>query len=364
MEHTLGKRALNRATLARQMLLAREKMKVAAAVERLAGMQAQVPKPPFIGLWSRLENFKREDLRRAVEKHEVVRATMMRATLHLMSRRDYLAFRAPLQPMLSRGSSSVLRDRAKFDLDALLRDARELFEERPRTFDELRRHLLTLHPKEDERAMGYAIRMHLPLIQVPENTPWSWPASATFAVAESWLGESIAKDATPDALVLRYLAAFGPATIADFQTWSGLQAMKPVFERLRGKLVTFRDERKRELFDLPKAPRPDESTLAPVRFLPEYDNLLLAHDDRSRVIADDHRKRIFTPNLRILATFLADGVVAGSWSIVRKKKAATAKIEPYVKLTKRVRDDVAKEAEALLRFAEEDAETFAVEFAG
>jgi len=363
MEHTLSQRALNRATLSRQMLLAREKVKVAAAVERLAGMQAQIPKPPFIGLWSRLENFEREDLRRAVEKHEVVRATMMRATLHLMSRRDYLAFRAPLQPMLSRGASSILRDRAKFDLDALLRDATELFEERPRTFDELRRHLIALHPKQDERAMGYAVRMHLPLIQVPEDTTWSWPASATFAVAETWLGEPIAKDAKPNDLVLRYLAAFGPASVADFQTWSGLQAMKPVFEQLRPKLVTFRDERKRELFDLPKAPRPDEATPAPVRFLPDYDNLLLAHADRSRVIADDHRKRIFTANLRIWATFLVDGVVAGAWTVIRKKKSAVVKLDAFGKLTKKVRDEVAKEGEAVLRFAEEDAETFGVEFA-
>src|SRR5258708_4175137 len=177
MELTLSKRALNRATLARQLLLAREKVKVAAAIERLAGMQAQVPRPPFIGLWSRVENFKRDDLKRAVEKREVVRATMMRGTLHLMSRRDYIALRAPLQPMLTRGMSAVLRNRADFDLDTLMGDASDFFHGQPRTFDELRRHLIQLHPKHDERAMGYAIRMHLPLIQVPEETTWSWPAS-------------------------------------------------------------------------------------------------------------------------------------------------------------------------------------------
>ena len=348
MEHTLSQRALNRATLARQMLLAREKVKVVAAVERLAGMQAQVPKPPFIGLWSRIENFKREDLKRAIDKHEVVRATMMRGTLHLMSRRDYLATRASLQPMLSKGMSAVLRSRADFDLEQVIRDARDHFHGQPCTFDELRKHLIKLHPKFDERAMGYAVRMHLPLIQVPDESRWSWPASASFAVAESWLGEPISTDAKAHTLALRYFAAFGPASVADFQTWSGLQQMKSVVDELRPKLVTFRDERGRELFDLPKAPRPDEDTPAPVRFLPDYDNLLLAHDDRSRVISDADRKRVFTPNLRIWSTFLVDGFVAGMWSIEKKK----INLEPFAKLSKKVREEVDAEAKALVDFVE------------
>jgi len=360
MEHTLGKRALNRATLARQMLLKREKAKPAAVVERLAGMQAQVPKPPFIGLWTRIENLKRDDVKRAIEKRELVRGTMMRATLHLMSRRDYIAFRAPLQPMLTKGMSAVLRNRADFDLDTVLRDSRAFFDHEPRTFDELRKHLLQLHPKFDERAMGYGVRMHLPLLMVPDNSTWSWPANSKFAVAETWLDEPIAPDQRPHDLVLRYLAAFGPATVSDFQNWSGLASVRSVFDELRPKLVTFRDDRKRELFVLPKAPRPDESTEAPLRFLPEYDNILLGHDDRSRIVADEHRKRIFTPNLRILSAFLVDGFVAGAWSIERKKKSATLKIEPFVKLTKKVRDQLEEEGDALLRFAEADAEGFAI----
>jgi hypothetical protein len=360
MEHTLSKRALNRATLARQMLLKREKAKPVAVVERLAGMQAQVPKPPFIGLWTRIENLKRDDVKRAVDKRELVRGTMMRATLHLMSRDDYIAFRAPLQPMLAKGMSAVLRGRADFDLDTVLRDARKFFDHQPRTFDELRKHLIQLHPNFDERAMGYGIRMHLPLLMVPDESTWSWPANSKFAIAETWLGEPIAADQKPHALVLRYLAAFGPASVADFQNWSGLASVRSVFDELRSKLVTFRDDRKRELFDLPKAPRPDESTEAPIRFLPEYDNILLGHDDRSRIVADEHRKRIFTANLRILSSFLVDGVVAGGWSIERKKKSATLKLEPFVKITKRVRDQLEEEGEALLRFCEPDAEAFAI----
>ena len=349
MEQSLSKRALNRATLARQMLLAREKAKPVAAVERLAGMQAQVPKPPFIGLFSRLAGFKRVDLRRAIEKREVVRATMMRGTLHLMSRRDYIAFRAPLQPMLTRGYVSVLRGRADFDVDTIVREARAFLDGQPHTFEEVRQHLIRKYPKYDERAMGYAVRMQLPLIQVPDDSTWSWPASSAFAIAESWLGEPIANDAKPHNLALRYLAAFGPASVADFQTWSGLPSMRAVFEELRPKLVTFRDERGRELFDLAKAPRPDEATPAPVRFLPEYDNLLLAHDDRSRVIADEHRQRVSTANLRILSTFLVDGFVAGAWSVEKK----AIKIEPFVKLSKKARDEVQNEADALRRFMED-----------
>jgi hypothetical protein len=324
-------RALNRATLARQMLLAREKVKVVAAIERLAGMQAQLARPPFIGLWTRIEGFKRDDLRKAIAKRDVVRATMMRGTIHLMSRRDYLAFRAPLQPMLTR----ALRTPATFDPD----EARAFFAE-PRTFDDLRKHLLQRDPKADERAIAYAIRMHLPLIQVPTDAEWSYPGQAGFTVVESWLGESIADDAKPHALALRYFAAFGPASVADLQSWSGLGAMKSVVEELRPKLRVFRDASGKELFDLPKAPRPDEETPAPVRFLPEYDNLLLAFADRSRIIAAEHRPRIFTPNLVVPPTFLVDGFVAGTWKIERKE----VKLDPFVKLSKKTRDELMNEA--------------------
>jgi winged helix DNA-binding protein len=336
---TLTNRALNRATLARQMLLQREKVKPVAAIERLMGMQAQLARPPFIGLWTRIEDFKRDDLRRAIEKRDVVRATMMRGTIHLMSRRDYLAFRAPLQPMLTRG----MRGPVKFDLGA----GRDFFAE-PRTFDDLRKHLLKHDPDVDERKVAYAIRLHLPLIQVPTDAAWSYPGQADFTLVESWLGEPIADDAKPHALVLRYLAAFGPAGVADFQSWSGLAAMKAVFDELRPKLRLFRDEKGRELFDLPKAPRPDEETPAPVRFLPEYDSLLLAFAERARIIDAEHRKRIFTPNLVVPATFLVDGVIAGMWKIDGKK----LKLDPFVKLSKKMKDELAAEGDALLQFVQ------------
>jgi hypothetical protein len=355
---TLTTRQLNRALLARQMLLSREEGTAPAAVERLAGMQAQLARPPFVGLWTRLQGFRRGDLLDALNRREIVRVTAMRGTLHLMSAADYLRLRGTLQPMLSRGMQSILRERATaLDLQALEEEARAFFGGAPATFDALRDHLKAQHPEGDERAMAYAIRMHLPLVQVPVDTPWGFPAAADFAMAEPWLGTKIPLAPQPaHALVRRYLAAFGPATPGDAQAWSGLQGLREVFESLRPELVTFRDERKRELFDLPDAPRPPEDTPAPVRFLPEFDNIVLAHDDRTRVIADEHRPKVVLKNLQVRATFLVDGFVAGTWKIERKKKVASLILEPFGKLARQTLVALEKEGDALLRFVEEDAE--------
>jgi hypothetical protein len=352
----LTTRALGRATLARQMLLAREKTTALDAIERLAGLQAQVPRPPFLGLWTRLARFRAEDLGRLVHDRKAVRATMMRGTLHLVSTRDYLAWRPVLQPMLTAAMAGVLRDRARdLDLDGVARAARACLDERPRTFEELRDVLGRAWPGGDERAMGYAVRTHLPLVQVPTDTRWGWPAAACFAAAESWIGQPVGRDTDAKDLVLRYLAAFGPASVADAQAWSGLRALAGTFEALRPKLRVFRDDRGRELFDLPKAPRPDADTPAPVRLLPEYDNLLLAHADRRRVIADEHRPKVVTANLRILATFLVDGLVAGTWRIERARASATLVLEPLGPVARAARPQVEEEAAALLAFAESDA---------
>ena len=358
MTDILTTRQLNRATLARQMLLSREAMTATAAVERLAGMQAQVARPPFVGLWTRLDGFRRQDLAEPLRRREIVRVTAMRGTLHLMSAADYLAFRGALQPMLSKGMQSILRERLQnLDMDALRAEARALFGGKPATFDALRDHFKSKNPAADERAMAYAIRMHLPLVQVPTQDAWAFPAAADFALADDWLGKTILLEEAPaHTLVRRYLAAFGPATPRDAQVWSGLQSLRAAFEELRPELVTFRDERKRELFDLPEAPRPGEDTPAPVRFLPEFDNLVLAHDDRTRVIADEHRPKVVLKNLQVRATFLVDGFVAGAWKVERKKKAATLILEPFGKLAKKITAELEREGEALIRFLEPDAE--------
>lgn len=352
---------MNRATLARQMLLQREKATPVAVVERLAGMQAQLARPPFVGIWSRLQGFAAADLIKAIDRREIVRGTLMRGTLHLVSRKDYLAFRPVLQPALAAGLRAILKERAdKLDFDGLVAAGRAYFGAEPRTFDELRAHLTERFPKGDERAMGYAVRMHLPLVQTPvTGAQWAYPASSDFAVAEAWLDAPL-KKADPRAFAVRYLAAFGPARPDDLKTWSGVSNAREIFEALRPQLVTFTDERGREVFDLPKAPRPDEDEVAPVRFLPEFDNLLLAYADRTRFIAKEHRPRIASRNLFVPATFLVDGAIRGTWRVERKRKSASLVVEPFLPLAKATRRELAQEGEALLRFLEPDAESFAI----
>jgi hypothetical protein len=336
---------------------------VAEAVERLAGMQAQEPRHPYVGLWTRVEGFEREQLHDALQAREVVRATLMRATLHLLSARDYASFRAALEPALAGAMRGLGKRGEGLDLEALLPVAHAALEDRPRGFKELRALLSEAFPDVNERALGYATRLRLPLVMVPTDDRWGFPSVSDFALADDWLGRLSAvddDDAAAEALALRYLAAFGPATAADMQTWSGLKGMKPVLEGLRGELAVFEDEGGRELFDLPDAPRPDGDAPAPVRFLPDFDNLVLSHADRTRIMADEHRGAVVTKNLRVRATFLVDGFVTGTWKVERKGRSATLLIEPFRKLTKRARDDLTAEADALLRFVEPDAERYEV----
>lgn len=368
---TLTLRELNRATLARQMLLAREKTTPLDVIERLFGMQAQLPRPPFVGLWSRLAKVEREEVLRLFHDRAVVRATLMRVTIHLMTAKDYVRFRPALQPALTSGMRSALGVRAKgLDIDALVRAARAFFARRPATFHELRGAIATPGATLDERAMAYAVRTHLPLVQVPTDATWGFPGNADFALAESWLGDRYApkvkaqsqEEATRE-LVRRYLAAFGPATVADAQAWSGHRGLAPVFEQLRPKLAVFRDEKGRELFDLPKAPRPDAEVEAPVRFLPEFDNVLLAHADRSRVLGAVPKSRIFLAAARALPAFTVDGMVAGAWRLETVKTRTTLVVEPFAALARSAQRPLAEEAERLARFLGEDTTTFDVRVA-
>jgi hypothetical protein len=354
-------RELNRATLARQLLLERSTLTPLAAIERLVAMQAQVARPPFIGLWTRVAKFTREQLTTLLHDRKVVRVTALRATLHLMSARDYVALRPALQPMLTQIRQALLKQRAAaIDVPKLSAYAATLL---PATFDQLRPQLAKKFTTADERALGYAVRTQLPLVQLPTTADrWAFPASAQFAAAATYLDKPIATTAAePHELVRRYLAAFGPASVKDAQTWSGIRDLKPTFEALRAELVTFRDdETKRELFDLPTAPRPPASTPAPTRFLPDFDNLVLGHDDRRRIVSDADRKHIVTKNLLVKATFLVDGFVAGTWTIERKKATATLRLTPFAPLKKPARAELEREAEPLLRFVEPDATSFAV----
>jgi hypothetical protein len=326
-------------------------------------MQAQLARPPYIGLWSRVSGFRAADLTRLARERKVVRGTLMRATLHLVSTRDYLGLRPLLQPMLSREFQRVLHDRVPgLEIDPVLVAARVCLEEQPCTFNEVRAVIAKKWPKLDQRALGYAVRTHLPLVQVPTDTPWGWPGAAAFAVAESWLGKALGKGWDARELVLRYLAAFGPAAPRDAEMWSGLTKLRDAFEALRPRLRVFRDEKGRELLDLPRAPRPPADRPAPARFLPDYDNLMLGHADRTRIVPEVHRARLATTNLRVVSTFLVDGFVAGAWRASRARSAAVLALEPFESFSRKVRAELTAEGGRLLRFAEPDARTFEVRF--
>jgi hypothetical protein len=335
-------------------------------VGRLAGLQAQVASPPYVGLWTRLKGFGREELTRLMQERLVVRATLMRATLQLMSAEDYLLLRPALQPALTRSMRSITGKRLDgVDVDRLVGAAREFFEEEPRTFADLRPLLSGLEPDRDQSALAYAVRTNLPLVQVPSGGVWGYSGKAPFTTPERWLGQSPSGSEDPRDLVLKYLAAFGPATVRDVQTWSGRTQLKQPVEDLKPELRTFSDEKGNELFDIPEAPLPSEDTPAPPRFMPDYDNLVLSHVERERVVPEEHRKKVFLPAARVRATFLIDGFVRGAWKIEKTKKTATLLIEPFEPLSTENREALVTEGEQLVRFVAEPqgAETFEVRFA-
>jgi hypothetical protein len=363
-DRILTLRALNRATLARQMLLERAALPIAEAVERAAGLQAQVPAPPFVGLWTRLPDFGRDDLTALLERREIVRATLMRSTIHLVTADDYALFRPALQPALDRALSAFFGKRAKgLDAERIVSAARASLEEEPRTFAELRGLLSGLYPGADPDAMGYVVRTRLPLVQIPSGA-WGYSGNIRYTLAEDWLERPLAD---PEMgfrhLVHRYLAAFGPATVQDLQAWSGLVRLKDWMEELRPELRAYRDERGRELLDLPDAPLPDPDRPVPPRFMPEYDNLVLSHADRTRVIADADRPKVFLSAGRVRSTILVDGFVRGAWGIERARGSATLLIEPFAPLAKEERSALAQEGERLVRFVEDGAESVDVRFA-
>jgi len=353
----IDRRALGRATLARQMLLERADVPVVGAVERLVGLQAQAVYSPYYGLWSRVAGFEPDDLASLLLDRRVVRIAVMRGTVHLVSADDCLVLRPLTQPLYDRDlrtSPQYAADLAGLDLAAVAEAARALVDDAPRTAAELRTLLAERWPRHAPAALAHAARGLLPLVQVPPRAVWGRSGQARLTTAEAWLGRPLAVDPSPGDMVLRYLAAFGPASVADAQVWSGLTRLKDVFEGLRPGLRAFRSEAGVELFDLPDAPRPGPDVPAPVRFLPDFDNLLRSHADRTRVISDQDRKGIATKNGVTPHAVLVDGEFAGTWRVERDGAAARLAVSPVRALAAADRAAVAEEGARLLAFAAAD----------
>jgi len=351
----LSPRALNRATLARQSLLRRTKMTAVRALEHLVGMQAQAPDAPYVGLWTRLTAFHVNELAELITKRRAVRVPLMRATIHLVSARDCLELRPVVQVVLERSFSGqeFARNLSGADLESVKAAGRALLDEAPRTRAELGPLLGTRWPDLDSTTLAHAISYLVPLVQVPPRGVWGKGGPASWAPAESWLDRPLNTETSPENLILRYLGAYGPATVKDVQLWSGLTRLSEVTDRLRPRLRTFRDDHGRELYDLPDAPRPDPDTPAPPRFLPEYDNLLLSHQDRERFIPDGRRVPLPPGNGGRYGTLLVSGLFLGTWKMTRQGAAATLQVEPFVPLPEQ--DAIAQEGEGLLAFAAADA---------
>jgi Winged helix DNA-binding domain len=361
----LSRRALNRATLERQLLLRRAQLSPLAAVEHLVGMQAQVPLNPYTGLWSRLEGFRPEELGRLLEERKLVRINVMRGTLHLVTAEDCLLLRPLMQPVLDgqlKRHGEHKAALADVDLAPVVELGRRFLAEKPRTGAELRAALAERFPDGDKAALAEACRHLIALVQVPPRGVWGRTSQVRSTTAEAWLGRPLAARPSSDDVVLRYLAAFGPATVADVSAWSRLTGLAEVLERLRPRLRMFADEAGRELFDLPDAPRPDPETPAPPRFLPEYDNVLLSHADRSRFQSPKASADFSGVSTPIRGTVLENGFVAGTWRIERPPDSggATLVVDHVVPLTKHAAASVAAEGRRYLRFAAEDASSHEV----
>ena len=339
----MTERELNRALLARQLLLERTEIALPRALERVGGIQAQYAPSMYIGLWSRLAGFRRDDLTRALERRSVAQGTLMRVTIHLVSARDF--------PVLAEGVREQRREwwvrahRGRADrrkIEAAAKKARASLADGPRRRAELADELGA------DSVTWNGIGMWLDLVRVPPSGTWEQRRADLYAVAEDWLGPSRAtRDEGLELLVRRYLAGFGPGSLKDVANWAGLPAalLKTAVERLR--LRRFRDESGGELIDLPRAPLPDPETPAPVRFLPVWDATLLAHARRTQILPEQYRSRVFsTKTPQSVATFLVDGRVAGTWKYERGRVV----VEPFERLPSDVRREVDDEAERLADF--------------
>ena len=357
----LSRRALNRALLARQLLLHRDRRSAVDTVAHLVGMQSQSPDAAYFGLWSRIEGFAPAELADLVLDRRVVRIALMRSTIHLVTAADCLALRPVLQPVLDRGLQGTYGARlAGLDRAEVATRGRALVEAAPLTFSQLGAGLAPAFPGRDPDALAMAVRSWVPLVQVPPRGVWGRPGRSAHTSAEQWLGTGTRTgtgtgEVTEEAVgsvVLRYLAAFGPASVADVQKWSGLTRLGEVVDRIGDRLATFSDGNGLCLYDLPDAPRPDPDAPAPARLLAEYDNVLLSHADRTRILGDVDPRMVMTPNGLVLGSVLLDGFVAGRWRLVRPRDArASVTVTTMRRIGAADRAALVAEAGALLAFA-------------
>ncbi|GAA1016417.1 hypothetical protein Aple_020070 [Acrocarpospora pleiomorpha] len=351
----LSSRALNRATLARQLLLDHADVPVLDAVAHLCGLQAQEPQEPFVGLWSRVRAFDPAVLSDLLIRRGVVRTHLMRRTVHLLTADDVLAWRARHDLMLrQRVLGTYRRELAGVDLDELATAGRAVMADaEPRSMTELARALAERWPAPGPRALGeMLIAALIPMAQLPPRGLWRTRAGVRNVPLSSWLGREIdppaptGSDPVGETLARRYLAAFGPAATADLRAWCGLAGLPAAVAAIREELITFRDEQGRELLDLPDAPRPDPDTPAPVRFLPAFDNALLGYHDRTRIIDTTHRG-LSVAGARVV---LIDGRVAATWTV----NAGTVIVTPLRRLSQADRATVAEQGQALSSFLTDD----------
>jgi hypothetical protein len=337
-ERVLTQRELNRTTLLRQLLLRREPLSPVRAIERLAGLQAQLPSSPYLALWARVEGFERSSLEQALRRRRVVKALLMRATMHLVSARDYPYLDAAVREV--RTLTRVRRTARP--PEELVEEIVALARERPRTrreiLDSLGFHSRTLEVDE-LRTYSWVVALGR-LEQTPECAFYGFRGSPTYEPADH---EHPPRAEAAAHAIKRYLAAFGPATRADVSQWSGvpIRDLEPGFETLR--LSRLRDERDRELLDLPRAPLAQADIPAPARLLPRWDELLLAHKDRTRVLPDDYRKAVIHKNGDVQQTFLVDGSVAGLW----RQKGERIVLEPFAPLPRGAKRELENEAARL-----------------
>jgi hypothetical protein len=362
-------RELNRAMLARQLLLERTRIGVVAAVERLAALQAQWSPSPYIALWSRLKDFRREQLWSAIERHEVIRARLMRGTLHLVSARDFYAYAVATQD-LQRGAWNRLQIGRGVDPKKVAALA-IAFARQPRAKEDVLEHIQgrigTLGGPFSWLVWRF-VSAHADLVTAPPGGHWEYGGTdAPYVAARHWIarGERPSEEDAIERLLRRCLAAFGPATLADVAKFAGQvpARVRPTLERIAPTLRAFSDEEGRLLYDLPRAPRPDGDLAAPVRFLPRYDELLISYQHRDRVIAPAHRRAVYSKNAIVEAVVTVDGFAAGTWSLARTKDEAILRVSPFARLAPRERRAIESEGRALLAFLAPEATATGVRFA-